>query len=300
MSRAKNLRGVIATIVLLASAAISRGDSAPGTITITGHAIMKFRTLTMVRMILPLRAEGTDIHEALANLKIERDELGGALDRNFLEDFSDPIEVRPHMDASASWSSTRPSTVIVESTLDTEIEPYVDRADTEKLAASIVGDDPALHRKLADEALEKSVEIEDKIKQQIEKARDKARKKLASWDPADETTSATAIGEPRFVYVRILGQDEQLKLMSDAFSDAQSIATWLAQTANKTIGKATQITSANTAAIDPFRNLYLRSKMRESGDSAQPSTDCWVAFSTQRNNLAYSLTLTVTFEMKDQ
>jgi uncharacterized protein YggE len=301
MARNSSLLAAVFLTVLLAKSSRMFAEDELRTETVTGHSSTRFRRADEMRARLVVRATGNDAAQALTNLAIERGALAEALNRHAADIFSDPVVARSRDVVSASQPSIGAlPPVCIECTLEDTVNLPSDLSDTEQLGATGVTEDRQEHMKLADKALQDSIEAETKIRQNIANARTRASSRIIALDKtrSSDSTAGNSIGEPRFLYVRYLNNGEPDKLLKNAVADAEVMATQLAGAADAVILKMVSITTSNTATVDPYRNVYLKAKMGDAQASIRPSTDCWVVFSEDRNNLVYSVSVTVEYEIR--
>ncbi|MGD0770777.1 MAG: hypothetical protein ABSB42_21555 [Tepidisphaeraceae bacterium] len=319
MLQRHKIPAIAVAMVLILCARPVRGDDSEATVTVSGHAMMAFRETETLRMRLMIWAQGSDIHDALAKLKAQRDYLNVQLREKAgpcSTNFSDPIEglegyptlqqriVQQMMAHNQRSASTEPSGATISCNLTAEWSLPVSAADDARLAASDLTAEQTLHTALADDALAAAVALEDKIKAAIPKrganlAETPEERKIADEMAAQqEATGVSKPDEPHFLFVHELTDDERAKLLREAFASARLMAQDCATAADKSLSKVTRISTSNSCFDDVFRDAYLEAKKDAATGSPSPSTDDWVAFGTQRNNVAYSVTMTVTFELR--
>jgi len=283
--------------ILILGAAQVRGDEAEATVLASGHATAPQKA-EILRMTLLLSAQGTDVHDALAKLKTQRDDAKSKLAATGADEasikFSDPVEgngqtltlqqrmMQQVMAARGQQpASTQPSGVTISSTLTVEWP---------------------LPAAAGDDALAAALDLEGKIKAAIPKGGAESAKTPEEQEIAEEMAAQQGAAEgpkadePQFVFVHKLTDDDRTKLLADAFADAQAQGRQLAAAAGKELGDVTNISMSAGDSTNP-QTAYIEAIAGESDTSSSASNDSEVS-AAQVNNVSFSVMLSVTFKLK--
>jgi uncharacterized protein YggE len=244
------LRGALLVIVwTLAMAGSVRAQSSPPARQVTGIGTSTISARPeLLRVTLELKAEGKDAKEALAKLDAEKkaaqaklDKLGVAGDRvkfadaslgdRAMNDQQRQMQMYLNMRNSGgrggkpAAATTRPVAV---STLLTAEVPL----------------EAAGHEELLTTASDLQEKIKSGFKKAAKAATPEEQEVLEEMQMQQEmSTGQPQPGEPMFLFVHRLSEEEQSKAVSDAFKAAQASAARLAKAAGADLGEVRELTS---------------------------------------------------------
>jgi uncharacterized protein YggE len=297
MLQRQNISMIIMSMVFLLGGAGARGADSEATVSATGHATA-LQKPDVLRMTLMISAQGSDIHDALAKLKAQRDDASAKLlatgADNASVKFSDPVE--------GNEGNMTPQQRMMQQMMARNQRPASTQPAGVTISTNLTVEWP-LAPASADDALATAMGLEDKIKAAIPKGGADAAKTPEEQEIAEEMAAqqngaeTSKPDEPQFTFVHRLSDDERAKLMAQAFTDAQARGRRLAAAAGKELGEVTNIATSSGDAGNPA-NAYIEAMMDASTGSTPPATDDSVATGPQVNNVSYSVTLAVTFKLK--
>jgi uncharacterized protein YggE len=284
-------------VVLMLGVAGARAEDSGATVSATGHATAIQRP-DILRMTLMISAQGSDIHDALAKLKAQRDDASAKLlatgANNASVKFSDPVE--------GNEGNLTPQQRIMQQMMARNQQPASTQPAGVTISTNLTVEWP-LAPASADDALAGAMAVEDKIKAAIPKggaggAKTPEEQEIAEEMAAQQNAAGTSKpDEPQFTFVHRLSDDERAKLMAQAFSDAQAQGRRLAAAAGKELGEVTNIATSSGDTGNPA-NAYVEAMIDASTGSTPAATDDSVATGSQVNNVSYNVTLAVTFKLK--
>jgi uncharacterized protein YggE len=294
----KTWRQAMTLGAMLVFATAAAGADEQGTVTVSGHATTPEKA-EIIRLTMMVTADGTDVRDAAAKLKQQRDDLKSKLAATGATDgtikFSDPVEgnqgnltpqQRMMQQVMAAQNrrapSTQPTGVTISSTLTAEWPLTDASADDALLAAS------QLEAKIKD-ALPKAGVATAKTPEEEEIAQE-----MAAQQNGAETSKP---GEPKFTFVHKLTAEERTRLLKQAFANAQAQAGQIAGAAGLQVGPVVRLSNSKAEAENP-ENAYFQAIMEaQTGDTTVPAAED-EAQSDQRNGISYTATLTVTFKLQ--
>jgi uncharacterized protein YggE len=288
---------VLMTILLLGAMARAQ-DTAPS-VTVSGTAAAPVAP-ELLRLTLLISAQGSDIRDAIAKLKQERDDVKGKLlSAGAIETslkFTDPAE--------GAQGNLTPQQQAMQRLL--AMQRNGGKAPASQPSGSTVSTQLTAEWSLPtaspDDALIAANELEAKIKGAIPKPGEAVAKTPEEEEIAQETAAQTGADaskpdEPKFVFVHKLTEDERAKLLSEALANAQSQANRLAAAAGKQVGHVIRISSGKAEVENP-QNAYIQALMdAQTGQSATTSSDD-EATGDARGSVNYTVSATVTFLLR--
>jgi hypothetical protein len=313
------LAAILVTSALARTAALAQvsggagpAGAAEGAITATGTATLERRP-DLVRMQVDLSADGKDAKEALANLRAQeksaREKLAkiGAAEASIkLEDphlaAPGPNDQRMQMErmirARAGGGGAKP--------------PATGPSQPKVSVSGTLRAEWRLAAQSADDLLVEANDIQSKVKS----ANLVAPKAARTPEEQEEAEEAAGMmmnngqpnpGEPVYIYVSKLSEDDRAKVTADAFGRAKEEAGRLAKAAGTGLGGLRQLTSSAGPAADaeqfggmdysnPFgRYVYSMMQHQQGGVSAAEAPE---AIGPQPGKVSYRVTVSASFAAK--
>lgn len=289
---------ILILMTTLLIGATARGQDRAPSVTVIGNATAPEAPETL-RLTLLISAQGSDIRDAIAKLKQEREDVKGKLlsagAKESSPKFTDPAEgtqgnLTPQQQMMQRLASMQrvggkaPASQPSGATVSTQLT-----AEWSLPTAS------------PDDALIAANELEAKIKGAIPKAGEGIAKTPEEEEIAQETaaqngTDASKPDEPKFAFVHKLTEDDRAKVLGEAFSNAQAQAKRLAIAAGKQIGPVIRI-SISKAEVENPQNAYIQAMVdAQSGETTTSSDD--EAVGDAIGSVNYAVSMEVAFAMQ--
>jgi hypothetical protein len=283
-----------------------------GTVTATGTAVLK-RQPELMRVQVEVQAKGKDLKEALTKLKVRRETARSQL--AMLKSVPGSIEFGEAAVTVGKTERQRQLELMIMQRLRTgpEKKPAPIKQNLPVIVASTLKVDLPLTAADPDELLLAASELQEQVKaldlgglkelQKMSPEEEEVAKGLKEFlhDPA---TLGGQPGEPTFLFVSKISEDDRAKIMAEAFDQARQEAARLAKAAGAELGPLTRLHNPmadltvdqnEVPNADSLLRKLLGVRTSPTADSAPSPNE---AVGKQPEKVTYRVTVTASFLLK--